>query len=125
RHFAAGLSERPASPSLVPLHNREVFFPRGEERKRPRIRDIAGPAVHKQQRGIVAVLPANRDPLFDSANRDVAGLVNAIWRRNRVIFRVAIPDKGLQLFKLAVLGVKGGGCGGRLLCILRSLPPRP
>src|SRR5215469_4772360 len=48
----AGLSERSARTPLVPLHYREVLFPRSEECEGPGISNIARTAVEKQQHGI-------------------------------------------------------------------------
>src|SRR5882762_8818752 len=78
RHRGACLSKRSASTPLVPLHHREVLFPRSKKQEGPGIGDVARPAVQKQQHGTAAVLAANCDPLLDTANSDVAGLVNAL-----------------------------------------------
>src|SRR5207248_11706732 len=71
-HRFACFSQRSAGAPLVPLHYGEVFFPGSKEQERPRIRYITWTAVQKQQHGIAAVLAADRDPLFDSTDTDVA-----------------------------------------------------
>ena len=55
--------------------------------------DVARTAVEEQQHWIAAVLPANRDPLLDAADRHVTALVNAICGRNRVVSRIASSHK--------------------------------
>ena len=92
-HGLAGLPERSARAPLVPLHDGEVPFPGSEERERPGIGDVAWAAVQEQNDGIVAIFAANRDPLLDSADGDVAAFVDALCRRNRIVLCVASSQK--------------------------------
>jgi hypothetical protein len=80
--------------------------------------------VQEQQHGVVTILAANRNPLFDAAYCDEACLVNALWRRNRILLRVAGPQEGSQVIKLAIFRVNGWGCGRQLLALV-NLPKRP
>src|SRR4051794_33689202 len=59
--------------------------PGSKEQERPRIRYITWTAVQKQQHGIAAVLAADRDPLFDSTDTDVAAFVGAICEGHWII----------------------------------------
>jgi hypothetical protein len=80
--------------------------------------------VQKQQHGIITILAANRNPLFDAANFHKASFVNALRRQNRILLGVAGPQEGSQLIKLSIFRVNGRGCGWRLLA-LGNLPKSP
>src|SRR4030081_3924552 len=60
--------ERASRPPLIPLYDREVFLPRGEKRKRPRVRCLARAAMEEEQHRVVSIFTANRDPLLDASD---------------------------------------------------------
>src|SRR5580698_8536398 len=71
-------SEGSSGAALVPLHDGEVLQPAAKGCVSPGIGRIAGPAMQEEQRRVVAVLAANRDPLLDPADLDVGGLVDSV-----------------------------------------------
>lgn len=69
---------------------------------------IAGPAMQKQQHGDSTILAANRDPLFDAADRNVTRLVDAVFRADGKRFRVAGTKLREESVEFAILGIKRG-----------------
>ena len=98
-------SQRPAGASLVPLNYRELFFPRSKRHERPRIGYIARTAMHEQQHRIIAIKPANCDPLLDAPDDDVLSLIDAFWGRDGKLLGVACPQKGSQILEFAIFGI--------------------
>lgn len=71
-------SEGSFGAALVPLHDGEVLQPATKGCVSPGIGRIAWPAIQEEQHRVVAVLAANRDPLLDSADLGVGGLVDSV-----------------------------------------------
>ena len=63
-----------------------------------------------QQDRIAAIFTTNGDPLLDAANLDVAGFIDAIWRRDGVVPRVAIAYRGEHRIELLETAAASSGC---------------
>ena len=97
-HRRSALSERSACTPLIPLNDREGLQPRTKGGIAPWIGGVARAAVQKEKHGIAAIVAANRDPLLDAANHDVAAFIDPAGR-NGVIARVSLAHerrRGIQ-----------------------------
>ena len=108
------LSECSAGAALIPLDDGEVLQPQPEAGVAPRVGRVARSAVKEEHHGVVSVFSANRDPLLDASDLDVAGFIDAVWRRNSVVARVPRPHERPCRFELLDVGA-GRGAGGRIL----------
>ncbi len=75
----AVLCERSPCPALVPLHEDKVALVGCVSRDERRL-NVTRPAVQEQQHWISPIVAADRDPLFNPANRDERGLFDALGR---------------------------------------------
>ncbi len=55
----------------------------------PGIGRIAGPSMQEQQRRVLAVFAANRDPLLEAADLNIVRFVDSVWCGDRIVPRVA------------------------------------
>jgi hypothetical protein len=69
--------------------------------------------VEKQENRIVTVFTANRDPLFDPADGDISGFVNALYRVNGVVFRIPAPDEREYFVTITCILRRGCGFAGK------------
>src|SRR5579863_4992686 len=80
-----------SSAGLIPLDDREVFFP-GEEVSGKTFIGYSGASVNHQDNWIVAVPAANGDPLIGAVDLDEHGLVDAVGRVDgQELFNLALP----------------------------------
>jgi len=93
--------------ALVPLHDPEVLQPTAKGCVSPGIGRISWSAMQEEQRRVVAVLAANRDPLLDSADLDVGGFVDSVRGGNCIGPRIALAQELERRFQLLEFGCFG------------------
>src|SRR5207245_7383856 len=94
----SALSERSACTPLIPLNDREGLQPRTKCGIAPWIGGVARAAMQEEKHGIAAIIAANRDPLLNAANHDVAAFIDPV-ARDGVLARVSLAHerrRGIQ-----------------------------
>src|ERR1039457_1253472 len=95
-------------------------FPWSNRCKRPGIRHVARPSMKEQEDRVATVFTANRNPLLDASDGNVACLVNTLCGVNRILPCVALPQERKCLVELSigcivVIGRRGASsCRGLL-----------